>query len=113
MGSNPTVFRHDNFFSLKLKRLAHFRLEVSSKCDLEAENSSTLYKFCEGRKELWPMGSNADLVKQAHGNVAIIMSRTMKFPSLQILCLGFLFRHIFFNVVTYFVLQSSAMYGAF
>ena len=98
MGSNPTVFRHDNFFSLKLKRLAHFRLEVPSKCDLKAENSSTLYKFCEGRKELWPMGSNADLVKQAQGNVAIIMSRTMKFPSLQILCLGSCFA-IFFLMV--------------
>ena len=34
------------------------------------------------------MGSNADLVKQGHGNVAIIMSRRMKFPSLQILCFG-------------------------
>ena len=83
MGSNPTVF-HDNFFSLKLKRLAYFRFEVSSKCDLKAENSSTLCKFHEGRKELRTMGSNADLVKQGHGNVAIIMSRRMKFPSSKI-----------------------------
>ena len=58
------------------------------------------------------MGSNADLVKQGHGNVAIIMSRRMKLPSLQILCFGSCFV-FFFNVVTYFVLQSLAMYGAF
>ena len=59
------------------------------------------------------MGSNADLVKQGHGNVAIIMSRRRKFPSLQILCFGSCFVIFFFNVVTYFVFQLSAMYGAF
>ena len=38
----------------------HFQLEISSKCDIKAENSSTLCKFHEGRKGLQPMGSNAD-----------------------------------------------------
>ena len=37
----------------------HFQLEVRSKCDIKAENSSTLCKFHEGRKGLRPMGSNA------------------------------------------------------
>ena len=56
VGSNPTVFRI-NFFSFRLKRL-----EISSKCDIKAGNSSTLCTFHEGRKGLRPMGSNADLV---------------------------------------------------
>ena len=34
---------------------------MSSKCDVKAENSSTFYKFHEGRKGLRPMGFNADL----------------------------------------------------
>ena len=38
----------------------HFQLEISSKCVIKAENSSTLCKFHEGRKGLGPMGSNAD-----------------------------------------------------
>ena len=38
----------------------HFQLEISSKCDIIAENSSTWCKFHKGRKGLWPMGSNAD-----------------------------------------------------
>ena len=38
----------------------HFQLEISSKCDIKAENSQpTLCKFYEGRKGLRPMGSNA------------------------------------------------------
>ena len=36
----------------------HFQLEVRSKCDIKAENSSTLCKLHEGRKGLRPMGSN-------------------------------------------------------
>ena len=35
-----------------------FHLEISSKCDIKAENSSTLCKFRKGRKWLQPMGSN-------------------------------------------------------
>ena len=37
-----------------------FHLEISSKCDIKAENSSTLCKFRKGRKWLQPMGSNPD-----------------------------------------------------
>ena len=44
VGSNPTVFRI-NFFSFRLKRL-----EISSKCDIKAENSSTLCTFHEGER---------------------------------------------------------------
>ena len=60
MGSNPTAL-HINLFSFKLK---HFQLEISSKCDIKAENSSTLYTFHEGRKGLRPMGSNDDALSQ-------------------------------------------------
>ena len=64
MGLNPIVF-HINFF-LSNRRDSHFhehfQLEISSKCDIKAENSSTLCKFHEGRKGLRPMGSNADLL---------------------------------------------------
>ena len=38
----------------------HFQLEISSKCGIKAENSSTLCKFHEGRKGLRSMGSNPD-----------------------------------------------------
>ena len=38
----------------------HFQIEISSKCDIKAENSSTLSKFHKERKGLQPMGSNAD-----------------------------------------------------
>ena len=38
----------------------HFQLEIWSKCDIKAENSSTLCKFQEGRKGLRPIGSYAD-----------------------------------------------------
>ena len=37
-----------------------FHLEISSKCDIKAENGSTLCKFRKGRKWLQPMGSNPD-----------------------------------------------------
>ena len=52
-----------SFVSFKLKGLQfheHFQLEIPSKCDVKAENSSTLCKFHEGRKGATPMGSNAD-----------------------------------------------------
>ena len=66
MGSNATVFRII-FSSFKSGRdlhfHEHFRLEISSKCDIKAENSSTLCKFHEGREGLRPMGSNVDLPK--------------------------------------------------
>ena len=39
----------------------YFQLGISSKCDLKAENSSTLCKFHKGKRGLRPMGSNADL----------------------------------------------------
>ena len=38
----------------------HLQLEISSKCDVKVENSSTFCKFHKGRKGLRPMGSNAD-----------------------------------------------------
>ena len=34
----------------------HFQLKISSKCDIKAENSSTLCKFHKGRKVLRPRG---------------------------------------------------------
>ena len=64
LGSNPTGS----------PRMDHFQLEISSKCDIKAENSSTLCKYgiscCPSRnfqkrlgqkkikpnKELWPEG---------------------------------------------------------
>ena len=66
-GSNPTIF-HINFFFFQIKETCTFmnisslkhHLRWSSKCDIKAENSSTLCKFHEGRKGLRPMGSNAD-----------------------------------------------------
>ena len=65
--SNPTVFRI-NFFFFQIKETCTFmnisslkhHLRRSSKCDIKAENSSTLCKFHEGRKGLWLMGSNGD-----------------------------------------------------
>ena len=63
VGSNPTIFRISNFFLSNWRDLhfhEHFQLEISSKSDIKAENSSTLRKFHEGRKG--PMGSNADLL---------------------------------------------------
>ena len=63
MNSNPTV-SHIIFFLSNCRDLhfhEHLQLEISSKCDIKAENSSTLCKFHEGRKGLRPMGSNADL----------------------------------------------------
>ena len=43
----------------------HFQLEISSKCDIKAENSSTLCTFLKGRKGLRPMRSNADLSSES------------------------------------------------
>ena len=61
--SNPASV-HINFFSLSnwrdLHFHEHFQLEISLKCAIKAETSSTLCKFHEGRKGLRPMGSNAD-----------------------------------------------------
>ena len=47
----------------------HFHLEISSKCDIKAVNSSILCKFHEGRKELRPMGSNADSSLRDHTTI--------------------------------------------
>ena len=46
----------------------HFQLEISSKCDIKAENSSTLCKFHKRTKGLRvrPMGSNTDLDSFVH-----------------------------------------------
>ena len=79
VGSNPTVFL-DNFFSFKLKRLAHFRLEVSSKCDLKAENSSTL---CKGQTRSWKRCYNHE--------------QKNEIPIAANFVLWFFFRHIFFK----------------
>ena len=58
------------FFFLQIKETCPFmniwfpaRIETSSKCDIKAENSSTLCKFHAGRKGLRRMGSNADRLK--------------------------------------------------
>ena len=56
-GFESYCLSHQFFFSFRLKRL-----DISSKYDIKAENSSTLCTFHEGRKGLRPMGSNADLV---------------------------------------------------
>ena len=55
------------FFFLQIKETCPFMniwfpawIDTSSKCDIKAENSSTLCKFHAGRKGLRPMGSNAD-----------------------------------------------------
>ena len=49
-----------------------FQLETSSKCDIKAENSSTLCKCREGRKGLRWMGSNADLMHLRQASSAIL-----------------------------------------
>ena len=58
------------FFFLQIKETCPFMniwfpawIDTSSKCDIKAENSSTLCKFHAGRKGLRPMGSNADRLK--------------------------------------------------
>ena len=62
VGSNPTIFRI-NFFLSNWRDLhfqEHFQLEISSKSDIKAENSSTLCKFYDRRKgSMW---CNADLL---------------------------------------------------
>ena len=64
VGSNPTVIRLE-FFFFQFEETCTY-MNISSlkyhliKCDIKAENSSTLCKFHEGRKGLQPMGSNAD-----------------------------------------------------
>ena len=65
MGSNHTVFRIIFFLSnwRDFHFHEHIKLEISSKCDIKAENSSTLCKFHEGRKGLRPMGSDADRLR--------------------------------------------------
>ena len=60
VGSNPTVFHINFFFQIDLHFHEHFQLEISSKCDIKAENSSTLCKFHKGRKGLRPVGSYAN-----------------------------------------------------
>ena len=45
------------FLSKKMRFREHFLLEISPKCDIKVENSSTLCKFHEGRKGLRLMGS--------------------------------------------------------
>ena len=41
VGSNPTIF-HINFFFFQIEETCTFQLEISSKSDIKAENSSTL-----------------------------------------------------------------------
>ena len=63
-GSNRTLLRINFFFLSNWRHLhfhEHFQLEISSECDIKAENRSTLCRFHEGRKGLLSMGSNADL----------------------------------------------------
>ena len=62
MGSNPTVICLE-FFFFQIEEtctLMDIPIEISSKCDIKAENRSTLCQLYEGRKGLGPMGSNAD-----------------------------------------------------
>ena len=63
VGSNLTVLQIKLFFLsnwMDLHFHEHFWLEISFKCDIKAENSSTLFKFHEERKGLRPVGCNAD-----------------------------------------------------
>ena len=60
LGRGFESYRLSHQFFLQSFRLK--RLDISSKYDIKAENSSTLCTFHEGRKGLRPMGSNADLV---------------------------------------------------
>ena len=72
-GSNPTVFQVNFFFFLNWRELhfhEHFQLEISFKCDIKAENSSTLFKFHEERKGLRPVGSNADQKNHSRKSVS-------------------------------------------
>ena len=57
------LFIPNFFFLLNWRDLhshEHFKLEISYKCDIKAEKSSTSCKFHERRNGLRPMGSNAD-----------------------------------------------------
>ena len=49
------------FFLFQIEETCTF-IEISSKGDIKAENSSTLCKFHKRRKGLRPMGSNPDRV---------------------------------------------------
>ena len=51
------IFKKFFFLQRNLHFREHFPLEVSPKCDLKVENSSTLCKFHEERKGLRSMGS--------------------------------------------------------
>ena len=111
VGSNPTLF-HVNFFPLKLKRLAHFRLKVSSNCDLKAETVLPCVNFMRGERGygIWDLmltWSNKSR-KRCYNH-----EQKKEIPIAANFVVWFLFCHIFFNVVTYFVFQSAAMYGAF
>ena len=67
--SNVTLFPNINFFLSNWRDFhfqEHFQLEISSKSDIKAENSSTLCKFHEERKGLRPMRSNADPRNEYH-----------------------------------------------
>ena len=57
VGSNLTAFHIIFFF--QIEETCTFQLGISSKCDIKAENSSTLCKFHEGRKGLRLLESNA------------------------------------------------------
>ena len=51
----------------------HFQIEISSKCDIKAENSSTLSKFHKKRKGLQPMGCNADRLPEWQAELSQIV----------------------------------------
>ena len=65
VGSIPTSL-HIIFFLSNRRDLHYFQLEILSKCDIKAENISTLCKFQEGRKGLRPMASNANHLDEAN-----------------------------------------------
>ena len=67
----------------------HIRLEISPKCDTNAENSSTLCKFHNGRKGLPPMGSNADPC------VLRRVAQLLRLHAAFIHCLHFIYAHKF------------------
>ena len=82
-----------NLFFLSNWRDLHFheyiRLEISPKCDIKAENSSTLCKFHEGRKGLPPMGSNADPCTLRR------VAQLLRLHAAFIRCLHFIYAHKF------------------
>ena len=94
-----------NLFFLSNWRNLHFhehiRLEISPKCDIKAENSSTMCKFHEGIKGLRPMGSNADPCMLRR------VAQLLRLHAASKHCLHFIYAHKFACIRSYKLCHSG------